>query len=266
MSKGSAMVLGFVIGGGLGYIIGTIIADYVAPEYYTEEELEALAHILANEEYDDGGEDVVVTINDKGEREEREYRDYTKFHKTEDIQTVKSRYDNQVDDEALVDDEGNYLEEDDIWEDIPMIDLDNLEGTDPQQYVDMRDTDVPYIMLEYEFEAEENGFKQAVLKYYPEDDVLTDEKNTPVMNISRIIGDHALNNFGVFASDEDTVYVCNPNLEFEYRVIRLDGSYENKVVKAPRKSSKPIVVPEEEELEVHNIFEDRDKGEPSKHT
>lgn len=90
----------------------------------------------------------------------------------------------------------------------------------------------PYILYQDEYGTQESGFSQASYIYYVKDDVLVDEDDpkTILSNQENLIGSKALQNFGHGADDYNTVYVRNPNLELEFEIHRVVGSWEEEVL------------------------------------
>lgn len=257
-SKTRTIIIGAIFGGVTGYIIGSIIADYVAPEYYTPEELAEMKQISKDEGYFEETPSA-VEVNPKDRRQvgtKHQAKDYTKYYVGSDdekpdlIELARTRdlSKEKLEEDHIMDDDGNYLEEEDIYEDmdLPIIDYGDLDSMDEELFIDLRDTEDPYVMTENEWKARESEFRRATLMYYSEDDVLTDAKDIPVENALKLVGDYALSNFGAFNTHGDTVYVCNPHLEIEYQVVLIDGSYEETVVQGPRKK----------EQRTFNVFED----------
>lgn len=254
MSNTRAILLGALIGGGVGYVVGSIIADYVAPEYYTDEELAQLDILINDMEYQIEQEE--ATPNKPKKHTATQNRvDYTQYYDKSkgSVETLAKRASRHEEDEEepeedmMYDDEGDYDDEEiNMYNDIPIIDEEDLSQTDPEVYISMRDTNVPYIMTEDEFEANESGLRQETLLYYPEDDVLTTPDNRPVDSIERVIGPYAISNMGVYSVQGDRVFVCNPKLGIEYAVVEQEGSYQDVVVAPPR-------------TRTVNVFEERDR-------
>ena len=90
----------------------------------------------------------------------------------------------------------------------------------------------PYILYQDEYETQESGFSQASYIYYVKDDILVDEEDpkTILSNQENLIGFEALQKFGHGADDYNTVYVRNPNLELEFEIHRVVGSWEEEVL------------------------------------
>lgn len=85
------------------------------------------------------------------------------------------------------------------------------------------DKDV-YIISRVEFyENDGDGeFGQESLAYYSDDDILTSEDDQPVHNYQKLIGELR---FGHGSEDENVFYVRNTELQMEYEVCRIEGSF-----------------------------------------
>lgn len=241
MNRRITMFLGVTIGGFVGWIIGSIAADYFAPEYYTDEELLEMQQILENTEYVPTKE-ITYKLVEQEEKEPSTRRlvSYHEMYNKPDLASLIPIQEEDMD------------EEDDDWEEdplagIPTIDYEDLSHTPTDVFIAERDETEPYILTEDEWEAnEEPTNRRALLKYFEEDDVLTDEKNRPLESVDRVVGHYALSNFGVYSMNSDTVYVRNPELGSEYTVIKIEGSYVDAVLRPDKKDV----------LEVRNVFDD----------
>lgn len=85
-----------------------------------------------------------------------------------------------------------------------------------------RHADMPYVIHEDEFQADEKGFNQKTLTFYQEDEVLVDESNVPIYNYSTATGPLR---FGHGTNLSDVVHIRNEKLKSEYQIIRDSGAY-----------------------------------------
>lgn len=92
-----------------------------------------------------------------------------------------------------------------------------------------RGSDKPYIIHRDEFMDEESGFRQSSLTYYSGDNILCDEKESPIYNHEIVAGTLR---FGHGSKDRNIVYVRNPVLESEYEIILDEGHYQVEVLGA----------------------------------
>lgn len=86
------------------------------------------------------------------------------------------------------------------------------------------------VISQAEFEQNESNWMQSTLTYYEKDNVLTDVRDDPIEDFVPIIGEAALQNFGKYSDDPNTVYVRNSTLELEYEVVRSMGAYAEEVL------------------------------------
>lgn len=271
MNNTGKILLGAGVGAFVGYILGTILADQIAPEYYTDEELdeleqnkrETIAYAELTEKYKEGSKPEKklkpgLHINkDDGEKTNMgQKKNYAgMFEPKEPLEKLVRKYN-----QGEVDDEEDYLEDEEDYElvdnDEPSWEVEESDSNDFDEYEAMRDETKPYFLSEDEYDDNATGFKQVILKYYEGDDVVTDENNLPLNgNVERVVGDEALISFGLFSSDFDVVHVCNPKLKGEYKIVRHSGAYSDATfgpVK-PAKDKSPSI-------EIHNVFKDAANG------
>lgn len=87
-----------------------------------------------------------------------------------------------------------------------------------------RTRDKPYIISADEYFAGEEGYQQATLTYFEEDDVLGDTHDTHISNIEEIVGSDNLR-FGHGSGEENIVYIRNDRLDMDYEVVLEKGSF-----------------------------------------
>lgn len=93
--------------------------------------------------------------------------------------------------------------------------------------VPLRGTVEPYIIHRDEFESNEEGNSQSTLTYYALDDILCDEKDTPIYNHNNLVGELV---FGKGSRDISICYVRNPRLGSEWEIIIDHGSFQVQVL------------------------------------
>lgn len=88
----------------------------------------------------------------------------------------------------------------------------------------------PYIISHMEYNENEHDHEQTRLTYYAEDDVLVDEKESPIeADIDMVVGEDNLTRFGHGTMDNRMVYIRNHRLSMDFEVVKHDGAY-SKVV------------------------------------
>jgi hypothetical protein len=90
----------------------------------------------------------------------------------------------------------------------------------PNQYVP-----VPEIITVQSFVDEYPDHEKTTLNYYSVDEVLVDENDSPIEDVEVVIGDEALNSFGIFGAEENLVYVRNIAFGIDYEVVKLEERY-----------------------------------------
>ena len=85
-----------------------------------------------------------------------------------------------------------------------------------------RSTEQPYVIHKDEFWSEEFNYDQSTLTYFKVDDILIDDKDTPIYNYANIVGQLK---FGHGSEDQNVFYVRNDALKSEYEILLDQGSY-----------------------------------------
>lgn len=88
-----------------------------------------------------------------------------------------------------------------------------------------RDTSVPHIISQVEFFTEGEGQTQVWLKYYSGDSTLLDDRENVITNRNDMIGEYALNMFGIASGDPNLVYVRNLETGIDYEIANHDSDY-----------------------------------------
>jgi hypothetical protein len=100
------------------------------------------------------------------------------------------------------------------------------DGWDVDAELASRSVEAPYIIHVEEFINDERGFSQTTLTYYQGDDILCDDRDTPIYDRS-IVGELK---FGHGSNDRNVVYIRNEKLRGEYEVLLDHGSYQHEVL------------------------------------
>lgn len=102
------------------------------------------------------------------------------------------------------------------------------EGDDVFEAVGTK-TDGPYIISEAMFFDGSEGQTQVTLTYYAGDDVLVDENEQIVDEVSSWVGVLNLKRFGHESNDPRTVYIRNDAMKIDFEVVKSDNSYAEEV-------------------------------------
>lgn len=101
-------------------------------------------------------------------------------------------------------------------------------GWDYDVELSKRTDNAPYVIHKDEFFGDETAWdSQSTLTYYVGDDVLADEHDAPIYDVSATIGEVK---FGHGSGDPNVFYVRNPRLKAEYEIIRHTGRFDVEVL------------------------------------
>lgn len=103
-----------------------------------------------------------------------------------------------------------------------------------------RDEEFPYIITQGEFLENEPEHDQLTVTFYEEDDVLADDKDTPISDTEGTIGIDTLK-FGMWSKDNNVVYIRNHRLGTDFEVLRSTGSFAKEVLGFQHSSDRPVV-------------------------
>lgn len=107
----------------------------------------------------------------------------------------------------------------------PKIMLDDFELSDYDKRAQAANQ--PYVIHVEEFAAEEEGYSQSTVTYFPDDDILLDENDDILQEIEMYVGYHNVERFGERSGDKNIVYIRNPRIEHEYEMLlETEQSYE----------------------------------------
>lgn len=120
-------------------------------------------------------------------------------------------------------------EEESIEEEKHRVNVFTIEDADWDYEAELstRTRGVPYIIHKEEFFENELGFTQETVTYYAGDDIMTDQRDTPVYNYLGMMGDLR---FGHGSKDPTVVYIRNEELRMEWEVLLHTGLYSQEVL------------------------------------
>lgn len=113
-----------------------------------------------------------------------------------------------------------------------------FESDNPDTYFDFTEEmkrreekpDEPYVITKEEFDNNESDFDQATLTYYDGDDVLADDKDSPIPEVDKVMGYENLLRFGHGSGDPEIVYIRNTKLQLDFEVTHSDGKFAKEVL------------------------------------
>jgi hypothetical protein len=213
---------------GLGCLVGGLSTYKIVKDrfekQYTEEVLAYREHIRATyfsptEAMEDSTPaEVVMSETKPAVNDETPYnkiaRNYSNIANKQDIESVM-RERGLVRDPSPQDDEAEDDEEDNL-EERPIQDITLGEGV--------------YIIPTQDYVEEYNNNDKLTITYYAGDDVLTDDKDSPIDDVDATIGVGTLNKFGFRSNSPNTVYVRNHRLAIDFEVVRVEDSFRSAVL------------------------------------
>lgn len=215
--KGSAVLVGsmcsasFFAGGALAYVLTKRSLEAKYEQIIAEEIAEAKAFyskLNKKEEFADPTK--LVTPY----QEVVEELGYGKLH-GEDLAAESERFMERINEEI-----------EDITEHDEIVTED---GFDYKAEMANRTPEKPYIIHHDEFFENEQDYPQVSLTYFEEDDILVDEKDSPIPDVEGTVGQENLR-FGHGSKDNNIVYIRNERLELDFEVIRNKGNYAKEVL------------------------------------
>lgn len=208
MNKPLLFLAGALVGGGIGYFVGTVVTEVI----YMREHLDELddpyggpmEDDLSDEEF--GTKEPRILMGHKPNSPKAgkvvNYTEHFIRSGKPELAALVAKYNN-----GIVPEEPNA----DLVEEIEYSQEDPDMPTDPSIIS----------VIEY---ANSDGYTAITLKYYS-DDVVTDEHDNPIERPEDILGEDALVSFGELSGDEDVVYVRNEAKRALYEVVRTNSEY-----------------------------------------
>lgn len=99
----------------------------------------------------------------------------------------------------------------------------------PMEIVETNNDDI-YVISYNEWCANDGELSQTTLVYYEGDQVICDMADDTIQEIDEVIGEDALELFGMMSNDPDVVYIRNTRRQAEYEVVREWCSYREAVL------------------------------------
>jgi hypothetical protein len=97
-----------------------------------------------------------------------------------------------------------------------------------------RTEDAPYIIHHDEFFAGDKNYETASYTWFETDNVLVDERDQPITEVEKMVGDDHLSRFGSGSKDPNIVYVRNDRLGIDFEISKSEGSYLENVLGIPK--------------------------------
>lgn len=88
----------------------------------------------------------------------------------------------------------------------------------------------PYMITQEQFLTNNLEHDQTTVTYYEEDEVLADERDSPINDKERTVGVEHLEKFGYGSGDNHIAYVRNESMEMDFEITHSEGSYTQEVL------------------------------------
>jgi hypothetical protein len=208
-NKWTIPVLGSAVSFGVGIAVGY---------FFAKKHLEETVEVVIED---------TVQLTFKFEEDEEEHKPWTNEQMREYVESQGHKY-VIAEEDYLTDQEIALREQEGGEESLINVFTETDEEWDYELEAFNRDPTKPYVIHRDEFFGDEMGWdSQSTLTYYAGDQVLTDERDGPLMNPDRIVGDLK---FGHGSGDPNVCYVRNERLQAEYEVLQDPGSYEDEIL------------------------------------
>ena len=223
MNTMTKQIIGAAIGGAFGWFVGGVIVEMMRIQQEKKEYPwvdgtennpidETTGQPLPDEENKTRNE-----VSKKMAKTKQVVRDYTNYFDPtakESLEKLAAKYNQGVVEEDEL--EGDEVIEDssDLLTDKDFELLEDEAAHDP----------IEIITMEEYASGNDEGYKCVTLSYY-DDDVVTDDKDTPLRNPESFLGTEALFSFGELSQDENIVYVRNDDKKAMYEVVRMNKDY-----------------------------------------
>lgn len=108
-----------------------------------------------------------------------------------------------------------------------------------EEEIRLRTETEPYIISYDEYFQGEKDYQQTTLTYFAGDDVLTDDRDQPIDESDKAVGDENLRRFGHGSKDNNIVYIRNDRLEIDFEVCRSQGKYTEEILGFIKHTDRP---------------------------
>lgn len=205
-----------VVGLAIGATVGTLVTRHILSQRYelrTQEEIESVRRqyqLLRKEGIEP--RDLLTG------RAERERERLAGKEKAEEI-ISKMGYTGEEETPPAEDEGLSYTEvvptEDELDEDAQLL----------KEMKEKRGYEHPYIITIDEYMEPYEDHEKESLRYFDEDDVLTDDREEVLPEVDYLVGVDNLTKFGLFSKDKNTLYVRNERSEVDFEIILDKRSY-----------------------------------------
>lgn len=92
------------------------------------------------------------------------------------------------------------------------------------------DDDICVISYNEWCEADEDEFKKDTIVYYEDDQIVCDMHDSTIKEYQELVGENALELFGMMSHDPDVVYIRNKRMQVDFEFVREHSSYHQSVL------------------------------------
>lgn len=208
------VVGGLAVGGGSGYLIAQ---KHLAAKYEAQV-LNEINSVKAT--YDKLSKELIANAQKEPLREaveellpaaEREFQDYR-----EKVAEYAA--------EEMLDVVVGAITESDIGEDGMDHATYNI-FKEEQKRLDERDPNKPYLIGIEEYSDPPSGYDSLTVNYYPDDNILVDERDIAIDLVEETVGEWNLTQFGVNGDETHIIYVRNERVQADFEIVRHEGSF-----------------------------------------
>lgn len=213
MNRNVALLAGATVGGAVGYFVAAVVADYIDEKEIRDQAPVAVLEGDEEQPTDDdeessSGKPSMGKKKQKPKREKTNYSNYFLSINRPDLAALAKKYnegDTEPHQDAVV---------------AQMIAVDEADTFDQPK----PSADAITIISQDEFNNNPDDFEVVELTYYADDIVIGEDDNV-IIGPEDIIGEEALNSFGMLSGDPDIVYVRNPKARALYEIVRMSVKY-----------------------------------------
>lgn len=92
------------------------------------------------------------------------------------------------------------------------------------------DDDICVISYNEWCEADEDEYKKDTIVYYEDDQIVCDMHDSTIKEYQELVGEEALELFGMMSHDPDVVYIRNKRMQVDFEFVREHSSYRQSVL------------------------------------
>lgn len=94
-----------------------------------------------------------------------------------------------------------------------------------QKLLDERDPNKPYLIGIEDYSDPPSGYDSLTVNYYPENNILVDERDLAIDLVEETVGEFNLTQFGQQGNEDHIIYVRNERVQADFEIVRHEGSF-----------------------------------------